>query len=60
MSKNEYIIVRHSESGAEDIRFTYENPEPGERPMALDVLLSAQEQSMPDLAYRYGWRGTWW
>lgn len=36
--------------------FDYRLRVPGERPMALDVLLQARDTALPDLAFRYGCR----
>ncbi len=51
-------IVRANRESCEEQTFDYEAPgsESGKRPMVLDVLLQAQAQSLPDLAYRYGCR----
>ncbi len=38
------------------IEYFFEKREPGERPMALDVLLQAQAKKIPDLAFRFGCR----
>ena len=57
MSKDFIVsIVRSSESNLSEEPFKFDCDDPTVRPMALDVLLQAQDESMPGLAYRYGCR----
>ena len=49
-------IVLHRDGISETIAYDYARREPGEKPMALDVLLQAQATTIPDLAFRYGCR----
>ena len=49
-------IKRYQKGVSQEIEFDYQKRFEKERPMALDVLLQAQEQELPDLAYRYGCR----
>ena len=39
-----------------EINYLYKKKDPSERPMVLDVLLQAQEESVDDLSFRYGCR----
>ena len=39
-----------------EVEYTYKKRTPNERPMVLDVLLQAQEDSIDDLSFRYGCR----
>ena len=45
-------IVTHSEGKDMPVDFKYEKRHEREKPMALDVLLQAQETKIPDLAFR--------
>ena len=47
-------LYRNSEK--QIIDFKYRKRSPDERPMALDILLQAQEKEIEDLAFRYGCR----
>ena len=38
------------------VAYTYNKREEKEKPMALDVLMQAQSEVIPDLAFRYGCR----
>ena len=49
-------IVTHSEGKDMPVNFKYKKRHDKEKPMALDVLLQAQEAKLPDLAFRYGCR----
>ena len=49
-------IVTHSEGKDMPVGFKYKKRHEREKPMALDVLLQAQETKIPDLAFRYGCR----
>jgi len=49
-------IERGKPEHKKDVVYQYEPHFNKERPMALDVLLQAQEREHPDLAYRYGCR----
>mgnify|MGYP001170679058 CR=1 FL=1 len=49
-------IVTSRDGKEESVLFSYEKREEKEKPMALDVLLQAQNTSIPDLAFRYGCR----
>ncbi len=49
-------IVTHSEGKDMPVNFKYKKRHDREKPMALDVLLQAQETKLPDLAFRYGCR----
>jgi succinate dehydrogenase / fumarate reductase iron-sulfur subunit len=50
------IIERRDRFAVEPIEYEYQSQDEAQRPMALDVLLQAQESTMPGLAYRYGCR----
>ena len=39
-----------------EIKFLYKKKDTNERPMVLDVLLQAQQESIDDLSFRYGCR----
>ncbi len=58
MNSNKIVVsietVRNGVSN--NIDFEYEKRSEDERPMALDVLVQAQNTSIPDLAFRYGCR----
>lgn len=55
---NDFVIniVRKSEQGQREEFYNFRRDDETVRPMALDVLLQAQDSSMPSLAYRYGCR----
>ena len=46
--------VRNGNS--EIVHYEYQKRSEDEKPMALDVLVQAQEMAIPDLAFRYGCR----
>ncbi len=50
------IIERGNRAHTEQVEYDYRPRHEAERPMALDVLLQAQDSALPDLAYRYGCR----
>ena len=39
-----------------DVEYIYKKKNENERPMVLDVLLQAQQESLDDLSFRYGCR----
>ena len=47
-------IVTHSEGKDMPVNFKYKKRHDREKPMALDVLLQAQETKLPDLAFGMG------
>ena len=49
-------LILNRDGVAETIAFEYVPREDGERPMALDVLLQAQDTEIRDLSHRYGCR----
>ena len=49
-------IVTVRDGNNETINYDYKMRSDYEKPMALDVLVQAQETSIPDLAFRYGCR----
>ena len=49
-------LVTHKEGKDLPVKFKYKKRNEKEKPMALDVLLQAQEKELPDLAFRYGCR----
>jgi hypothetical protein len=49
-------LVLHREGESKTVTYDYVPREEGERPMALDVLLQAQDTEIPDLSHRYGCR----
>ena len=49
-------IITHLEGKDIPVNFKYKKRHDKEKPMALDILLQAQETSLPDLAFRYGCR----
>lgn len=50
------VIVTHDSGVEREQVFSFQQGPENQRPMALDVLLQAQNTDMPDLAYRYGCR----
>ena len=52
----EVTIIAHKEGQDLPTKFKYKKRNEKEKPMALDVLLQAQENQLPDLAFRYGCR----
>ncbi len=52
----EVTIIVHKEGQDLPTKFKYKKRNEKEKPMALDVLLQAQENQLPDLAFRYGCR----
>ena len=52
----EVTIITHKEGQDLPTKFKYKKRNEKEKPMALDVLLQAQENQLPDLAFRYGCR----
>jgi len=58
-NNSEYLnltLVTHKEGKDLPVKFKYKKRNEKEKPMALDVLLQAQEKELPDLAFRYGCR----
>ena len=56
---DQYINLKielYRNSKKQIIDFKYRKRSPDERPMALDILLQAQEKEIEDLAFRYGCR----
>ena len=51
-------LVRADSHSREELDFEYQSNDSadGKRPMVLDILLQAETEAMPDLAYRYGCR----
>lgn len=49
-------IVTHRDGRENIVVFDYTRRTPDERPMVLDVLLQAQETTLPDLSFRFGCR----
>ena len=49
-------IITHKEGTDLPTKFKYKKRSQKEKPMALDILLQAQEKQLPDLAFRYGCR----
>ena len=59
MEKRRYMkleIITHRDGRDDAVAFEYTKRTPNERPMVLDVLLQAQETSLPDLSFRFGCR----
>ena len=57
--KREYMkleIVTHRGGRGNVVTFDYTRRTPDERPMVLDILLQAQETTLPDLSFRFGCR----
>ena len=52
---NVKILLLRSNKSTE-MQYIYKKKEPNERPMVLDVLLQAQEDTLDDLSFRYGCR----
>lgn len=50
------IIVTFRNGKRVEVDFKYTMRSEGEKPMALDVLMQAQDTKIPDLAFRYGCR----
>ena len=55
-NKIKVSIVTVRDGNSETINYDYKMKSDDEKPMALDVLVQAQETSVPDLAFRYGCR----
>ena len=56
---DQYINLKielHRNNKKQVIDFKYSKRSSDERPMALDILLQAQEKKIEDLAFRYGCR----
>lgn len=49
-------IVTHRDGRGNVVTFDYTRRTPDERPMVLDILLQAQETTLPDLSFRFGCR----
>jgi len=59
MSNNNLLtvhIVTFRDGKKDTVPFSYIKREEKEKPMALDVLMQAQSEKIPDLAFRYGCR----
>lgn len=50
------ILRGRPDSRPEPVAYTYTPADANEKPTVLDVLLQAQEQELPELAFRYGCR----
>ena len=49
-------IILFRDKITSEIKYLYKKKDPNERPMVLDVLLQAQQESIDDLSFRYGCR----
>jgi succinate dehydrogenase / fumarate reductase iron-sulfur subunit len=49
-------LIMNEEGKRNPVKFKYKKRTDKEKPMALDVLLQAQENELPNLAFRYGCR----